>query len=401
METGNGPDMEILIDKFLSGSLTISQKRQLYDLLAASENENTFKEILLRQLTEYDEDKNENGRVDFNRIYGNILNKIKQNENEKTEGNGAIRGDKVRRIILYVSGVAAIFIIAFFLGSLFSGFSKKDSSQLAASVTYNEIKAPLGSKSEIKLPDGTQVMLNSGSTIKYSSDFNLTNRDLTLTGEAYFKVAKNVNLPMNVNTAKITIKAVGTEFNVKAYDEEGIIETTLVEGKVEISQSDQNNEKRQSLGLLPDQRAIYVKKSGSFSLENVEPVDSLEIQPSNTIFENIIISPGIDVDKIVAWTSGKLILRGEYLDNLCVKLQRKYNVNFIFNNEEIKKIRFSGILPDESLEQVLNVVKLTAPIEFQVKGKTVTMSTGKDKMSPATEAQNLIEKYLWSHYTKT
>jgi transmembrane sensor len=380
MEKNNGPDMEILLNKFLSGSLTIAQKRQLFDLIATSENENTFKEILIRYLDEYEDDKTESGSVDFDRIYGNILNEIKQNETGETERYRSISSTKVRRIILYVSAVAAIFIMAFFLGSLFSGFRKMDSSQKAAYITFNEIKAPLGSKSEIKLPDGTLVMLNSGSTIKYRSDFNLCNRDLILTGEAYFKVAKNVNLPLNVKTGKITIKAVGTEFNVKAYDDERIIETTLVEGKVEITESELNRKKKQYLGLLPDQKAIYLKESGSFSLENIEPLDSLEIQPSNTIFENIIISPEIEVDKIVAWTQGKFILRGESLENLCIELQRKYNVNIIFNNEEIKKIRFSGTLLDESLEQVLNAVKLTAPIEFYVEGKTVVMSTDKAKI---------------------
>ena len=118
-------------------------------------------------------------------------------------------------------------------------------------MNYTEIKVPLGAISEIILPDSSQVMLNAGSTIRFRSDYNSNNRDIQLQGEGYFKVAKNENLPLIVNTGNLKIKAVGTEFNVKAYPDEGIIETTLVSGIVEISKEGQDNVQ---FDLKPNQR---------------------------------------------------------------------------------------------------------------------------------------------------
>ncbi|MDP3002158.1 MAG: FecR family protein [Bacteroidales bacterium] len=385
MEAKINPGIEILLTKFLEGKSTIGEKRQLYDLLVASENENSFKEVLFRNLNEHDEDQCDNKVIDFDHIYGNILQEIKHNDLLEIEKIKLHRKANVKRIVLYASSIAAVFIIAFSLGRIYSLSDKKTSSEPVIAVNYNEIKAPFGSKSEIKLPDGTQIMLNAGSTLRYRSDFNLSNRNLDLVGEAYFKVAKNINIPLYVSAGNISIKAVGTEFNVKAYDEEGVIETTLVEGKVEITQSGLNEEDNQYLDLIPNQKAIYIKESDSFTLEKIKSIDLSIVKPVKTIYNNILISPKVDVNQVVAWTHGKLIFRGENLDNLCVELQRKYDVNFIFKNEEIKKYRFSGVLLDETLEQVLNVIKLTAPIDYYLEGKTVFLSSDKEQINNYTK----------------
>lgn len=380
MEAKSNSVIENLLNKFIDGKSTIDEKRQLYNSLSASENENLYKEILFRQLTEFNEDRSDNKVIDFRRIYGDILYEIKQNDLHEIEKLRLSGKSRIRKLLIYGSGIAAVFIIAFFLGSHFP-FSDNNISEPVIAINFNEIKAPFGSKSQIKLPDGTEVMLNAGSTLKYRSDFSQNNRDLVLVGEAYFKVAKNINLPLYVIAGSISIKAVGTEFNVKAYDEEGIIETTLVEGKVEITQSGQNEEDNQYLNLIPNQKAIYIKESDSFTLEKIKNIDSFAVKPVKTIYSNILISPKVDVNQVVAWTEGKLIIRGESLDNLCVELKRKYDVNFKFKDEEIKKYRFSGVLLDETLEQVLNVIKLTAPIDYYLEGKTVFLSSDNEQIN--------------------
>jgi transmembrane sensor len=387
MEAKGNPVIEILLNKLLDGKSTIGEKQQLYDILTESENENSIKEILFKQLTEYNEDNSNNKEIDFEHNYGNILKEIKQNDIREIEKLKLTRKIKVRRIVLYGSCIAAVFVIAFSLGNLFSISNKNISSKPVIAADYNEIKAPFGSKTEIKFSDGTEVMLNAGSILKYRSDFNQSNRDLVLVGEAYFKVTKSINLPLNVSAGNIIIRAVGTEFNVRAYDEEGIIETTMVEGIVEITQFGQNEDDNQYLNLNPNQKAIYIKETDSFTLEKIKDIDSSVVKPVKTIYNNFLISPGVDVNQVVAWTQGKLIIRGENLDNLCVELQRKYDVKFIFKNEEIKKYRFSGVLLDETLEQVLNVIKLTAPIDYFLEGKTVFLSPNKEQL-------NNYSKYL-------
>jgi transmembrane sensor len=374
--------LDNLLKKILEGKATIAEKQHLDDLIASSENESSFKEALLRQLNEFSENQvHVEKDVDFGHLYGNILSRLNQNDTFKIERNEPTGKSRIRSIIIFGLSLAAVSVIAFFLGSIFSVAKNNNIHQQVIAVSYNEIKAPYGSKSEIILPDSSHVILNAGSTIRYRSDYNIQNRDISLTGEAYFKVAKNAKIPLIVQAGKINVKAVGTEFNIKAYEDEAIIETTLVEGKVEITQSGQNANDENYINLNPNQKAIYLKESDSFTLGKVKVTDPLVLEHNNTIYDNILISPKVDVNQIVAWTKGKLLIKGESLENLCVELQRKYDVTFVLSDDEIKKYRFTGVLLDETLEQVLNVIKLTAPIEYQINGKKVVLSSDKEHLN--------------------
>ena len=372
-------DIENLFSKYLEKNCTQEEKQHLYELLSLSDNERSFKEILFSQLSEFNEDQQTNHAVDFDRIYNQILSEIKHREISESEKRLLIRKTKVKKLIIQGITLAAVFCIAFFLGSIFKHNDGKISRRLAVAAAYSEIRAPLGARSEVKLVDGTQVILNAGSTLKYSSDYNSDNRYLVLEGEAYFKVAKNIDLPLIVNAGNINIRATGTEFNVKAYSDEGIVETTLIEGKVVISQKGDNDASKM-LELTPNQKAIYVKEADRITLGKIKEIEPLAVKPAKTGSDKLLVSPKTDVDQVTAWTKNKLIIRGENLESLCIKLQRKYDVTFVFGNEDIKKYRFSGILFDETLEQVLNVIKLTAPINYLLDGKTVLMVSNNEQI---------------------
>lgn len=375
-------DLDSLLKKILDGNSTAEEKLQFYDLIQSPDNERLIKEILYKQLTEFNEDYSDSGNSqDFDRIYNSILNEIEQKNRPREKSLSSGKEIKLRRKIINTLTIAAISAAAFFLGSLYSRTQVNKSTDIVSVISFSEIKAPYGSNSEILLPDSTKVILNAGSSIRYSSNFNVTNRDLVLVGEALFKVAKNLDIPLNVNAGDINVKAVGTEFNIKAYDDESIIETTLIEGKVEISQLLNVDDKSQFIDLIPNQKAIYIKETESFNLEKIRNLDSLDAKPVRTLYENILISPKVDVSQVVAWTKGRLVIRGERLDNLCIELQRKYDVSIVFSDEKIKKYRFTGVLMDETLEQVLNVIKLTAPIEYSLKGKTVYMSSDTEQLN--------------------
>lgn len=375
-------DLDSLLKKILDGNSTAGEKLKFYDLIQSSENERLIKEILYKQLDEFCEGhSNSENSQDFDRIYNSILSEIKQKNGPGKKLLRAGAEVKFKRIIINKLAIAAVSVAAFFLGSLYSGNRDYASSDKVSVISYSEITAPYGSNSEILLPDSTKVILNAGSSIRYSSNFNVTNRDLVLVGEALFKVAKNTDIPLNVNAGDINVKAVGTEFNIKAYADESIIETTLIEGKVEISQLLNIEDNSQFIDLVPNQKAIYIKETESFNLEKIKSLDSLDAKPVRTLYENILISPKVDVSQVVAWTKGRLVIRGESLDNLCIELQRKYDVSIVFSDEKIKKYRFTGVLMDETLEQVLNVIKLTAPIEYSLKGKTVYMSSDTEQLN--------------------
>jgi transmembrane sensor len=372
-------EIEILLTKYLEKSCTPGEKQQLYELLSDSDNEKPFKEILFSHLNDFIEDQKLKHIVDFDRIYNQMLSEIKHREIRESEERLLKRKIKIRKSVIQGLSLAAVFCIAFFLGSINKRNNGEIFTKPAVETTFNEIKAPLGARSEVKLSDGTQVILNAGSSLKYHSDYNMNNRDLILEGEAYFKVARNVDLPLIVNAGNISIRATGTEFNIKAYSEEEIIETTLIEGKVEISQKNENSRSKM-LVLLPNQKAIYVKKSDQITLGKIKEAEPLAVRPPKIDTDRLLVSQKTDVDQVTAWTHNKLIIRSENLENLCIKLQRKYNVTFIFGNEEIKNCRFSGILFDETLEQVLNVIKLTAPIDYVVDGKIVLLVSNKEQV---------------------
>ncbi|HUX59034.1 MAG TPA: FecR domain-containing protein [Bacteroidales bacterium] len=313
--------------------------------------------------------------------WNTFKDKLTQNRFRLVLGN-ELRSRRKASITKYVK-LAASWLLIFGLGSALTWWitgGSKD--KLTSTETVNgliEITTPLGARSIIKMPDSSQIWLNAGTTITYSQDYGQHSRTLNLIGEAYFKVAKNIDLPLIVNAGNINIRATGTEFNVKAYSDEGIIETTLIKGKVEISQKG-DNDKSKMLELTPNQKAIYVKESDQITLRKIKEIEPMAVKPAKLVTDKLLVSPKVDVDQVTAWTQNKLIIRGENLEDLCVKLQRKYNVTFIFGNNDIKEYRFSGILLDETLEQVLNVIRLTAPVDYFLDGKNVLMLSNKEQI---------------------
>jgi len=371
-------DSKGLIGRYLENKCTQEEKQQLFELLASNYNDIVDKEVLLSHLNEFQEGQDEDNPVDFDRIYNGLHSEIRRRKIRESEWQRIQKRMNVRRLVLGSTSIAAIFCVAFFLGAISKYHRNIINSDPSLTASYTEVKAPLGARSEIRLSDGTEVMLNAGSSIKYQSNYNSLNRKLILEGEAYFKVAMNADLPLVVDAGNISIKATGTEFNVKAYSDDGIIETTLVDGKVEISQKGNNGNDR-VLVLEPNQKAIYALKSDQLTLEKIKEIEPLAVKPAAISIDKLLVSPNTDVEQVTAWTKNKLIIRSENLESLCTKLQRKYNVTFIFRDEEIKKYHFTGVLLDETFQQVMDVIKLVAPIDYLLDSKTVYLYSNKEQ----------------------
>jgi transmembrane sensor len=369
---------KILADKYLENKCTQEEKHELFEMIISEDNEKSFKELLFSQVEEIQTDSFINHSADFERIYEKIISQVNYRETKDIEKLQVQRRMRVKRLVFNSLSIAAVLCVVFFLGTISGKSDINSAADKSNAITYSEIKAPLGARSEIILNDGTEVMLNAGSSIKYGSDFNSINRDLILEGEAYFKVAKNKDLPLIVSAGNIKIKATGTEFNVKAYSDEGIIETTLVEGEVEISQKGNIDDKR-ILVLEPNQKAIFANQADKFTLERIKEIEPLAVKPAKIVTDKLLVSPKTDVEQVTAWTKNKLIIKSENLESLCAKLQRKYDVTFVFKDDDIKRNRFSGVLLDETFQQVMDVIKLVAPVDYVLDGKTVTMISNKDK----------------------
>jgi ferric-dicitrate binding protein FerR (iron transport regulator) len=227
------------------------------------------------------------------------------------------------------------------------------------------------------LPDSTKVWLNAESSLKwYPAKFGKGSRDVFLTGEAYFDVTKRGKKHFAVNTSKIRILVYGTRFNVKAYPEDATIETTLEEGKIELTKIKNGAvvSRSKPVILQPDQRAVLVKNEGRLLLSDVittEPGDEEGGKEISVKSGKILVADKVDTEVYTSWKDGRLIIRGEPLEHLAKKLERRYDVHIIFKDNTSRSLRFTGILENETLEQVLFAIQLTSPIRYTIDHKNV------------------------------
>lgn len=232
----------------------------------------------------------------------------------------------------------------------------------------NEVITPIGSKTQIVLPDGTKVWLNSGSNLTYYSDYNGQKRDVILSGEAFFEVVKNPKKPFIVKAGKIDIKAYGTAFNVKSYPSDRFVETTLINGTVTIEQV---ATKKTLVVLKPNQKSIFYKESIGLNLIKILKLNKQKISKDSIIEvnanENILLAQ-TNTENVTAWKEQKLYFTSETFDEIATKLERWYGVKIHLQSKDLMDERFTGkFTHNESLVQVLEVIKITTPITYVIK----------------------------------
>ena len=243
-----------------------------------------------------------------------------------------------------------------------------------------------GQKSKVFLPDGTEVWLNSESTLTYSTDFGRTTRDVKLIGEAYFKVHKDKGHQFIVHILDVEVKVYGTEFNVKSYSDENTIETTLVSGSLSI-QKISENEKTAPLLLKPRQTAVIYKTEPLATPKQADtkaPVDvKVNTQPSVTqipsITPNVILYAETNLESHIAWKDQKMIFKDETFESLSHMLERWYDIKIVFESDEVQKYRFRGIFKNETIEQALNAMRFTAPFDYTIDHRTIYIKARNDK----------------------
>ncbi len=258
---------------------------------------------------------------------------------------------------LFIAAAAILIGLVFFVGNdLFNPPSAK--------YHYNEIVAKRGTKSKLILPDGTQVWLNSESKLSYNTKFNDSIREVTLDGEAYFDVVKDKKHPFVVKTSAISIRVLGTAFNVKSYQQDPTIETTLVRGMIEVQK---NNEPSASKIILrPNEKLVYNKPEASI----IKHVGQNSAQISN---ENQLISisslPKNIADsarKETSWVYGRLIFDGDSFTSLAEKMERWYNVRIVIKNNNVANYRFAGVFENENVEEALKALQLIAMFKYTI-----------------------------------
>lgn len=207
---------------------------------------------------------------------------------------------------------------------------------------YNIFSTPRGGKYEVNLPDGTKIILNAESSLRYPAKFTGSERRVELKGEAYFEVAHDRNRPFRVVSDHQTIEVLGTHFNVNAYDDEENIKTTLLEGKVKVSVDEGS-----SVIIKPGEQAVAGK-------------NKIKIDEVNT-------------DDIVAWTTNTFVFSNENLGSIMRKISRWYDVEVVCP-PELAKMEFSGTISRQrNIKDVLKIMDLTETVHFKFEGRRITV----------------------------
>jgi ferric-dicitrate binding protein FerR (iron transport regulator) len=208
----------------------------------------------------------------------------------------------------------------------------------------NETATTKGSKSTVKLPDGTVVMLNANSRLSHYEKFKGETREVSLTGEAYFDVVHDPAHPFIIHTPAGDIKVLGTSFNVKAFAN-GFLETTLIHGKVAIFLK---NHKDNNFVLSPGQKLV-TRNSG-------HSTDSVAILPITTLKDTLVAE--------TSWTKGQLVFVNKPLVDIAKDLERIFDVTIQFKSDKAKEYRYTGVYDDTSLDQILEILQLSRHITY-------------------------------------
>jgi ferric-dicitrate binding protein FerR (iron transport regulator) len=276
-------------------------------------------------------------------------------------------GGRRRSYVMGWAGVAAALAITL-------GYVLFHRSETKAPVVTAEkpamVEAPKGLRKTLYLPDGTMVRLNGGSRIVYDSNMEYKDlRTVRLSGEAYFDVAKDKDRGFVIHTDKIAIKVLGTAFNVKAYPQDRVTETTLMHGSIELTV---NNKPYQKIILKPREKFALIDDIQEPSIpvrpgaKLVSPVQS--VNKEKLIVQDIIPVKVEDKEyvKEVSWIQDEFVFQNETLEELEPAMERWFNVQISIDNPQIKAFHFTGIFHKETVEQALTAMQFIKPFKFNI-----------------------------------
>ncbi|MEO8962041.1 MAG: FecR family protein [Ginsengibacter sp.] len=219
------------------------------------------------------------------------------------------------------------------------------SSQYSAPVVYNTLSTPRGGQFQLILPDGSKVWLNASSSLRFPTAFTGNHREVILTGEAYFEVAKNKEKPFRVKVGSMQVNVLGTHFNINAYQDENTVRTSLLEGSVRIVNGDKTDL------LQPGQQEVLIKKE--------DKSDSYRMEKRN-----------VDMNEVVAWRNGLFQFDGGDIKTIMRQISRWYDVEILYEGKEPERSFQGKISRDAQLNDVLKILELSN-VKFSLEGKKI------------------------------
>jgi ferric-dicitrate binding protein FerR (iron transport regulator) len=370
-----------LIAKKLANEATAGELKELEDLLRA------HPELYypLQTIADFWRSSNPGDLEKAELAFDRHLDRIKEQGIELTTTAPGIPDTHSRRLgqsreAKTIAGARARTVVALSLLIVLSGLFvvrfiyHKNLSQLPLVNTpmkeFSEVATRDGSRTSLSLPDGTHVWLNAGSRLTYDKTYGAQLREVTLTGEALFDVARNAAKPFVIHTARIDIKVLGTRFNVKSYPTDRTTEATLLRGSIEVSVKARPDEKiilkpNEKLVIANDDSALH--RNGTPHTEKTGKANESLVDIRKPAYD----AAGINIE--TSWVDDRLTFQDEPFDVLAKDMQRWYGVSIRFTRTGQEEWRFTGNFRKETIQQALEALKLTAPFTYTINETQITI----------------------------
>jgi len=334
---------ENLFLKYFNGHCSQDEKNEILNWIK-EESHGLADHLMVQKIWENYSPAEQFDELKYERMLDKVHHLINLSKTEPTAKKRVSFNKMVHSIGKVITRVAAILFIPLFVYFVYS-YKKPDPALVKADppvVDTVEIIAPVGSRTFIRLSDGTGVHLNHGSKLRYPQKFTGEERKVDLEGEAFFSVKHDPERPFLVEASNLLITATGTEFNVMAYPDESFVETTLVEGKVIVQKKNSGNTFLRVCEMKPGSHLKFMQNKNTYHCDSVDP------------------------GKYISWKDGVLIFKNDPLQEITSRLGRWYNVEFVFRNESVKEFPYTATFVDETLPQILDLLKLATPIRYEM-----------------------------------
>lgn len=337
--------LAFLLSKQLSSSLTAEEEKELHILLQDEEARQSY-----QHLKRFWQEKEAAKSPNVDKALQAVMAQIQEEPIESVR-------EKRQPIRSYAFALAA-FVLLITIGVFY--FAKKSSSAEIVASNNAQSKSPQGlvekqntkgTRSIITLADGSKVWLNADSRLQYPVAFEGATREVTLSGEAFFDVAKNKQKPFIIHLKNGTVKVLGTSFNIKAYDNSPSVETSVSTGRVAfIPARLSSGKKADTVFLTKDLKAVYTIETGAVKT----------------------MATSSKTDK--AWTEGKLVFDGSSMDEVATTLERYFGKQVLINDEGIRAYHLTGTFEENSAEEILYYLSKSKPFTYRITETQIILS---------------------------
>ena len=348
MSSNHKEEIKSLLNQALSGRLTISEKEKLRNYIENSFQDKDLDELMLQHWNGLENQDLAGDEIQFQNLKKRILTKIALPEPALTKDVSLFPADWKH----WLMRVAAILFIPLLLGSIAVFYTMQNRiDQQNNTVAMQQVMASPGSRVHFTLPDKTEVWLNSESTLEFPLNMKyLDQRRVRLTGQGYFKVAHDKLHPFFVDVNNMSVRALGTSFDVSCYENDKEISSTLEEGSIALMSKSEKEFAR----LVPGQQAVWNKNTNELEIKDIETIQA------------------------TSWKDGKLIFKNASLSEVTNKLERWFNceikVDPQLNESDLK---YTATIQDETLGEVLKMIEISTSVRTKIVKREVYIGSSK------------------------